>query len=340
LQYHLSDFDYECPSHLIAQHPASARDDSRLMVVHGADIEHRTFRDLAGLIRKGDLLVINTSRVIPARLVGVRENGRAAEVLLVRAEPDGTWLAMVHPGGKLKKGRTVSFGADARVTVEDVLGGGLRRVSLSGTVDWRELMDSFGNVPLPPYITRAPETDDDERYQTVYAREDGSIAAPTAGLHFTLETLSGIRTVGAAVAEIVLHVGPGTFKPVQTENLHDHRMHSEWFSLPLATAVALERTRKAGGRVWAVGTTVARVLETVGCETDPTERSGWTDLFIRPAYQFRAVDCLITNFHLPGSTLLMLACAFGGYENVMHAYREAVSANYRFYSYGDAMLIL
>jgi S-adenosylmethionine:tRNA ribosyltransferase-isomerase len=360
------DFDYACPPELIAQHPASDRAASRLLVLGRADgrVTHRTFREFPALLNPGDVLVLNTSRVMPARLIGRRDNGRPAEVLLVHPEPDGAWLAMVHPGGKLKTGRRVWVGAEgaegavraegAEVEIVGVVGGGLRRVRFHG-MDARVVMERFGAVPLPPYIHRPPEAGDRERYQTVYARTDGSVAAPTAGLHFTPEILAAVRGRGVEIAEVVLHVGPGTFKPVEVEDPRDHVMHAEWYEIGDAAAETINRARAQGGRVWAVGTTVARVLETAATPITATPASsassatpaaavragaGWTDLFIYPPYRFRAVDALLTNFHLPRSTLLMLVAAFAGYEPVMGAYREAVRERYRLYSYGDAMVVV
>jgi len=329
-----SDFDYLLDSALIAQRPLADRAASRLMVLRreSGEIEHRTFREFPDLLRSGDLLVRNTSRVIPARLTGTRDNGKPAEVLLVHPETDGSWLAMVHPGGKLKAGRAVTFGDDGSVEIFEALGGGLRRVRFSG-LDPATLMQRYGATPLPPYIDRPAEPDDRERYQTVYAREDGSVAAPTAGLHFTPDILAAIEKKGAGIADVVLHVGPGTFRPVEVQDPATHRMHPEWYSLPPETGARVIQTRSAGGRVVAVGTTSARALESgLG--------SGWTNLFIRPPYRFKSVDALLTNFHLPRSTLLMLVAAFAGYDHVMAAYREAVKEKYRFYSYGDAMLIV
>jgi len=330
-----ADFSYALDSALIAQRPLPDRAASRLLVLHreSGAVAHRSFRDLPGLLRRGDLLVRNTSRVIPARLTGVRDNGRPAEILLVRPEADGAWLAMVHPGGKLKAGRTVRFGDDATAEIGEAMGGGLRRLRFSGRLDPPALMQRYGATPLPPYIERPAEAGDRDRYQTVYAREDGSIAAPTAGLHFTPQLLAAIEQNGVGIADVVLHVGPGTFKPVQAEQLAHHSMHAEWYSLPPETGARIVDTKAAGGRVVAVGTTTARVLESgLG--------SGWTRLFIHPPYRFTAVDALLTNFHLPRSTLLMLVAAFAGYQNVMAAYQEAARERYRFYSYGDAMLIL
>jgi S-adenosylmethionine:tRNA ribosyltransferase-isomerase len=337
--HRLSDFDYELPSAQIAQHPLPDRSASRLLVLDRAtgSVRHLHFRDLPSLIPPGDVLVINTSRVIPARLRGKREGGQNAEFLLVREVDDGTWRAMAHPGGKLKPGRRVTFGDDSAVEIVEVLGGGLRRVRFVGTLDARATLAKYGEVPLPPYIRRAPDRDDLERYQTVYATHDGSVAAPTAGLHFTTELLSRIRGQGTSVVEIDLHVGPGTFKPVETEALEKHVMHPEAYELSDAAADALNDARS----VWAVGTTVVRALESaVDNNGKVGVGAGETSLFIRPPYEFKVVDHLITNFHLPRSTLLMLVCAFGGYEQVMRAYREAVREGYRFYSYGDAMLLL
>jgi S-adenosylmethionine:tRNA ribosyltransferase-isomerase len=355
------DFDYPCPPELIAQHPSPDRAASRLLVLARADggMAHRTFRDFPSLLDPGDVLVLNTSRVMPARLVGHRDNGRPAEILLVHPEQDDTWLAMVHPGGKLKAGRRVWVGAagggvnagtaGAEIEIVGVVGGGLRRVRFHG-MGAREVMDRYGAVPLPPYIHRPPDAEDRERYQTVYARTDGSVAAPTAGLHFTPELLAAVRARGAEVADVVLHVGPGTFKPVEVTDPRDHVMHAEWYEIGEVAARTINTARAQGGRVWAVGTTVARVLETAALAA-PSPRTnlppgaigsgaGWTTLFIYPPFRFRAVDALLTNFHLPRSTLLMLVAAFAGYQPVMAAYREAVQKRYRMYSYGDAMAML
>ncbi len=336
----VSDFDYEFPPDLIAQHPQRERDGSRLLHLDRASgaVTHRGFREFPGLLRPDDVLVLNASRVLKARLRGTRENGREAEVLLVRPDSDDTWVAMVHPGGKLKRGRTVTFGDQGQLEIVEVIGGGLRRARLTG-MTWAELMARFGAVPLPPYIHRDPTDDDAVRYQTVYGHVDGSVAAPTAGLHFTPELLESITASGVRVVEVLLHVGPGTFKPVVVEDVSRHVMHAEWYSVPRATADVVNDARRSGKRVWAVGTTVARVLETVASDGPVRAADGWTKLFIRPPFEFRIVDGLLTNFHRPKSTLLMLACAFGGFDHVMNAYREAVSQRYRLYSYGDAMAI-
>src|SRR3989440_4477870 len=345
-----SDFDYTLPAEQVAQHPLPDRAASRLLVLDrgtGA-IRHARFRDIVELVAPEDALVLNVSRVIPARLrgtrvpgSGTRSPGGQAEVLLVRELPDGTWLAMGHPGGKLKPGRTVRFGDDSAVQVVEMLGGGLRRVQFVGPLDAPGTLAKYGEVPLPPYIRRAPRPEDRERYQTVYAAHDGSIAAPTAGLHFTPDLLGRLRDKGVAVAEVDLHVGPGTFKPVETDDLARHAMHDEAYRVSDSAAGIINERREAGGRGWAVGTTVVRTLETLAGERGRiAPGAGETRLFIHPPYSFRAVDRLLTNFHLPRSTLLMLVCAFGGYDNVMRAYGEAVREGYRFYSYGDAMAIL
>jgi S-adenosylmethionine:tRNA ribosyltransferase-isomerase len=337
------DFDYHLPPEQIAQHPLPERAASRLLVLDRASaaIRHATFRDIADLIRPPDVLVVNASRVIPARLVGRRDTGAPAELLLVRELEDGSWLALGHPGGKLKPGRRVTLGDDSAVTIEAMLGGGMRRVRFVGSLDGRGTMAKYGVVPLPPYIRRLPEPSDRERYQTVYAEHDGSVAAPTAGLHFTADLLERIRARGTAQVQLDLHIGPGTFKPVEAEELEAHAMDAERYAVSSEAATTINDRRRAGGRVWAVGTTVVRTLETV-VRPDGTisPGSGETRLFIHPPYAFRAVDAVLTNFHLPRSTLLMLVCAFGGYEPIMTAYREAIREGYRFYSYGDAMAIV
>ena len=302
---------------------------------------HRHFRDLPQLVAPEDVVVLNASRVIPARLHGKRDSGNDAEILLVKDLGDGTWEAMGHPGGKLKPGRRVTFGDDAAVEIVGVLGGGLRRVRFVGALDAAATLAKYGEVPLPPYITRAPDARDRERYQTVYAAHDGSVAAPTAGLHFTPEVLMAIRDRGASIVTLDLHVGPGTFKPVEVDDPAAHVMHPETYALSSQTADEINARRAGGGRVWAVGTTVVRTLETVADDSGRVHaRTGETRVFIRPPYRFKAVDRLVTNFHLPRSTLLMLVCAFGGTERVLGAYGTAVHEGYRFYSYGDAMVVM
>ena len=345
-----SDFDYQLPTERIAQEPLADRASSRLLVLDRAsgNIRHAGFSDFVDLVAPEDVLVLNTSRVIPARLHGMRDagsemrgSGGKAELLLVRELPDGTWLAMGHPGGKLKPGRRVTFGDDSTAEIVEMLGGGLRRVKFVGPLDAAATLAKYGTVPLPPYIHRPPRPQDRERYQTVYAEHDGSVAAPTAGLHFTPALLERIKQRGTALATLDLQIGPGTFKPVEVDDLADHPMHAEAYRVSDQTADLINQRRRAGGRVWAVGTTVVRTLETVAAP-DGTIRpgAGDTNLFIYSPYTFRAVDRLLTNFHLPRSTLLMLVCAFGGYERVMRAYGEAIEQRYRFYSYGDAMAIV
>src|SRR2546426_7899691 len=342
-----SDFEYDLPAELIAQDPLPDRAASRLLILDRASgsMRHARFPVLVDLVAPEDVVVLNVSRVIPARLHGMRDagsgmrgSGGKAELLLVRELPDGTWLAMGHPGGKLKPGRRVTFGDDSAVEIVEVLGGGLRRVKFVGRLDAAATLAKYGTVPLPPYIRRLPRPEDRERYQTVYAEHDGSVAAPTAGLHFTPELLGRVKRRGTALATLDLQIGPGTFKPVEVADLADHRMHAESYRVSDETAALINRRREAGGRVWAGGTTVVRTLETVAAP-DSTIRpgAGDTSLFVHPPYTFRAVDRLLTNFHLPRSTLLMLVCAFGGYEQVMRAYGEAIERRYRFYSYGDAM---
>jgi S-adenosylmethionine:tRNA ribosyltransferase-isomerase len=338
-----SDFDYQLPPELIAQEPLADRSASRLLVLDRAsgNIRHTRFLDFADLVAPEDVLVLNVSRVIPARLHGKREAGAPAELLLVRELADGTWLAMGRPGGKLKPGRTVRFGDDSTAEIVEVLGGGLRRVKFVGQLNAGATLAKYGTVPLPPYIRRPPRPEDRERYQTVYAEHDGSVAAPTAGLHFTPELLERLKRRGTALATLDLQIGPGTFKPVEVDDLADHPMHAESYRVSDEAAHLINQRRQAGGHVWAIGTTVVRTLETVAAP-DGTIRPGVgdTSLFVYPPYTFRAVDRLLTNFHLPRSTLLMLVCAFAGYERVMGAYREAVKAKYRFYSYGDAMVVV
>jgi len=343
-----SDFEYQLPPRLIAQQPLPDRAASRLLLLErgSGTIRHRYFFDLLELLAPADVLVLNTSRVIPARLHGKREAGRGkggepAEILVVRELEDGSWLVMGHPGGKLKPGRHVRFGDDSAVEIIEVLGGGLRRVKFVGPLDARSTLARYGEVPLPPYIRRPPTDADRERYQTVYAEHDGSVAAPTAGLHFTPDLLARAATAGVAIAQLDLHIGPGTFKPVEAPQLERHVMHPEAYVMSEAATQTINARRAAGGKVWAVGTTVVRTLETLADAAGQVHPgSGETRLFIHPPYRFRAVDRLLTNFHLPRSTLLMLVCAFGGYERVMAAYQEAVKEGYRFYSYGDAMAII
>ena len=340
-----SDYDYDLPPDRIAQQPNERRDQSRLMIVDRSSgaIEHGVFTDLARLVAPGDAFVLNTTRVMRARLLGRRDSGAPAEVLLLRSMPgDGQrYEALVHPGGKLRPGRVVTIAPELRVVIETVTERRTRVVRLETSLEAEAAIERFGHVPLPPYIERADAVDDADRYQTVYARERGSAAAPTAGLHFTPELLEALERRGAVRVDVLLHVGAGTFKPVEVDDPAAHEMHEEWFDFSARAASALGDVRPAGGRIWAIGTTSARVLETVAADDRRfAAASGETRIFIRPPYQWRAVDRLVTNFHLPRSTLLMLVAAFAGYDLAMHAYRVALDTGYRFYSYGDAMAIL
>ena len=343
-----SAYDYDLPPDRIAQHPVEPRDQSRLLVVRreagaGGRFSHLRFRDLPDLIPPGDVLVLNETRVIPARVRGRKPTGAPAEVLLLRplSEDEREWEALVRPGGKLKPGRVVDVDDGFRIHMVDSVPGGGRVVRLESDLEPRAALERWGEMPLPPYIAREAGAEDRERYQTVFARSAGSVAAPTAGLHFTSDLLDRLRERGVEIVTLVLHVGVGTFRPVDEEQLDRHRMHEEWFSVPEGAAEALNAARGRGAARWAVGTTVARTLEAV-VDDDGAIRpgSGWTDLFIRPPYRFRGADRLITNFHLPRSTLLMLVSAFAGHETTVASYRTAVEQGYRFYSYGDAMVIL
>lgn len=331
-----SDFDYDLPEDRIAQEPAP-RGESRLLVLDAEGPErHRRVRDLPALLRPNDLLVLNDTRVIPARLFGRRGEGKM-EVLLVEKLGDRDWEALVRPGKRAKPGTEIVFdGLSAEVVEkrEDRY-----RLRFSEAVEPH--LDRLGHIPLPPYIHRPDEAADRERYQTVFARAEGSVAAPTAGLHFTPALLDQLRARGASIATVVLHVGVGTFRPVEAEDPAAHIMHAEWYEVTESQAQLMNETRARGGKLWAVGTTVTRTLESAADERGIIQPgSAWTKLFIRPGYRFRAVDHLITNFHLPRSTLLMLVAAFAGHERVMRAYADAVRERYRFYSYGDAMAIL
>ena len=338
-----ADYDFVLPPERIAQVPVSRRDESRLMVVERASgrIEHAKFTDLASLIAPGDALALNTTRVLRARLLGTRESGGKGEVFLLKPVGDDRFEALVHPGGKLKPGRTLHVSPELDVEILEVTERRSRIVRLRTSLPIEDAIERFGHVPLPPYIARSDVDTDAERYQTVYARERGSVAAPTAGLHFTPELLAALSAKRVSRVDLLLHVGAGTFKPVETEDPAGHVMHEEWFRLDDAAAHTLNETRGRGGRVWAVGTTSVRTLEsTIRDDGTFAPASGETRIFIRPPYEFRAVDKLITNFHLPRSTLIMLVAAFAGYDLTMRAYRTALEADYRFYSYGDAMAIL
>ncbi len=340
----VSEFDYHLPKELIAKFPVEPRDSARLLVLNRktGDVEHRIFRDIVDYLNPGDLLVINDTKVIPARLFGRLETGGKVEVLLVRqVEPD-VWEVMAKPARKLKEGKRVIFDGELSAEVLGYAGEGKRllRFNLKGGKTFMEKLSEIGHIPLPPYIEREERPEDREKYQTVFASKEGAVAAPTAGLHFTEELLQKLKDKGIIIKPVTLHVGPGTFKPVKVENVEDHKMDYETYSVPEETAEAIREARERGSRVVAVGTTVVRTLESAGKEDGTVEPGeGRTNLFIYPGYRFKVVDALITNFHLPRSTLLMLVSAFAGKERVLNAYREAVEKGYRFYSYGDAMFI-
>lgn len=336
-----ADFDFYLPEELIAQTPLERRDASRLLTLDrqtGA-VGHHHFYDLPRFLRPGDCLVLNDSRVLPARLIGRRPTGGACEVLLLTDRGGDLWECLVRPGRKLKPGAQVIFGdGQLTATVEAELNDGKRAVRFHYQGIFLEILEELGRMPLPPYIKA--ELQDQERYQTVYSRVVGSAAAPTAGLHFTPELLEQVREMGAKVCFVTLHVGLGTFRPVKAEEITDHEMHAEFCQISQETADTINETRKKGGRVICVGTTSCRTVESFAAEDGTlSERSGWTNIFIYPGYRFKVLDALITNFHLPQSTLIMLVSALAGREHVLAAYEEAVREKYRFFSFGDAMLI-
>ena len=340
------DFYYELPEELIAQSPSPERDACRLMVLDrkSGDISHRIFSDITEYLRPEDIIVVNSSKVIPARLLGkTQKSGGDIELLLLRMREGGAWETLVRPGKRAKLGAKFDFGGILTAEVVEIVDGGNRIVRFDyDRVKYPtvyEVLDAVGNMPLPPYITKKLEKKED--YQTVYAKTEGSAAAPTAGLHFTTELLDKIRAMGVGYAEVTLHVGLGTFRPVKVDKIEEHLMHSEYFIIDEKTAEEINARRAAGGRIIAVGTTATRVLESASDDTGKLHAiSGETSIFIYPGYKFKATDALITNFHLPESTLIMLVSALAGKENVMNAYTKAVEGKYRFFSFGDAMLIV
>ncbi len=338
-----SDFYYDLPERLIAQTPLQQRDASRMMALNkqtGA-VEHRHFTDLIEYLEPGDVLVLNNSRVIPARLLGERaDTGYPVELVLLTDHGDGLWECLTRPGKKCRVGAELTFGGGKlTATVEDILpDGGNRMIRFHYEGVFLEVLGELGTMPLPPYIKEKLE--DPERYQTVYSKTPGSAAAPTAGLHFTPELMQRIRQKGVNIAYVTLHVGLGTFRPVKVEDVNEHVMHSEYYTMDAENAELINRTRAEGGRVFAVGTTATRTLETIADENGQVRPcSGWTNIFIYPGYKFKVIDCLVTNFHLPESTLMMLISAFAGRDNIMNAYAIAVQEEYRFFSFGDSMLI-
>ena len=338
----VKDFDFELPQELIAQDPLEDRSGSKLLILDKdtGKTEHRIFRDIVSYLNPGDCLVINNTKVIPARLYGVKEGTEAhIEILLLKRRENDIWETLVKPGKKAKPGTKIIFG-DGLLTGEviDVVEEGNRLIQFSYEGIFEEILDRLGQMPLPPYITHRLK--DKNRYQTVYAKYDGSAAAPTAGLHFTPELLQTIREKGVHIAEVTLHVGLGTFRPVKVENVSEHHMHSEFFMIDEEAAEKINRAKETGHRVICVGTTSCRTVESAADENGHLEaKSGWTQIFIYPGYKFKVLDCLITNFHLPESTLIMLVSALAGREHVLAAYEEAVKERYRFFSFGDAMFI-
>lgn len=338
----VKDFYYELPQELIAQDPLEDRSDSRLMVLNrrSGEISHRIFREITDYLKPKDCLVINNTKVIPARLYGIREDtGAKIELLLLKRKENDIWETLVKPGKKAKTGTKISFGEGLlKGEIIDVIEDGNRLIHFSYEGIFEEILDELGQMPLPPYITHALQ--DKNRYQTVYAKYDGSAAAPTAGLHFTPELLEQIQNMGVKIAEVTLHVGLGTFRPVKVSNVLSHHMHSEYFQIDTKAADLINQTKDAGGRIISVGTTSTRTLESAADKTGHIKaQSGWTDIFIYPGYSFKVIDGLITNFHLPESTLLMLVSALAGREQILSAYQTAVKEKYRFFSFGDAMFI-
>ncbi len=338
----VSDFGYELPEELIAQHPYDKRDEARLMVLdkETQTIDHKVFKDIIDYFESGDCLVINNTKVIPARLLGKKDTGANVEFLLLKRIDGDIWEVMVRPGNKLRPGAKAIFG-DGLLTGEilEVLDGGNRKVKFYYEGIFNEILDKIGLMPLPPYITKADKKDN-EKYQTVYAKYEGSAAAPTAGLHFTEELLEKLKEKGVVIANVTLHVGIGTFRPVKEENIEDHDMHTEHYYIKEEDAKKINKARKNGGRIIAVGTTSCRVLESVADEDGYVKAvEGDTNIYIYPGYKFKCIDGLITNFHLPESTLVMLVSALAGRDNILNAYKIAVSEKYRFFSFGDAMLI-
>ena len=337
------ELDYDLPEVLIAQEPVTPRDSSRLLVLHRQrnQIEHRRFHDLGEYLAAGDCLVLNNTRVIKARLFGRRETGGLVELLLVRAVGPLIWETLCRPAARLSVGTRILLAGGALAVVTETGDEGRRTVRFDGVDSLAAHLAKHGHVPLPPYITRRDRPQDGTQYQTVYARTPGAVAAPTAGLHFTHELLEQLSSMGVRCAEVTLHVGPGTFRPISAATVREHRLDPEWVSVSSTNAEQIQRARECGARVMAVGTTSVRVLETLARRSAPaSDYEGWADLFIAPPFDFRAVDAMITNFHLPRSSLLALVGAFAGLPEILAAYREAVKERYRFYSYGDAMLIL
>jgi len=337
----LSDFDYKLPQELIAKCPAEKRDASRLMILHRNDgkVEHRRFGDIIEYLDPSDILVVNNTKVVPARLMGHKKGtGGEVEILLLRKESENQWNCLVRPGRRLMPGTNVEF-KDGQMEAEIVeyRPGGQRLVRFSQAGDFYQTLEQVGQVPLPPYIDREPHETDKARYQTIYAKEEGAVAAPTAGLHFTPELMDSIKSKGIEVLEVLLHVGWGTFKGVEAEDIREHRMDAEYYNISQVVGEKLEKAKIENRKIIAVGTTTSRALESFGQNGKLSDR---TEIFIYPPYEFKMINALVTNFHLPKSTLIMMVSALAGRENVMKAYQEAIRERYRFYSYGDAMMII
>lgn len=343
---HITDFDYDLPVELIAQHPADKRDESRLLIVDrkNGNIEHRHFYDILDYINSGDCLIMNNSKVIPARLFGIKEKtGARVEFLLIKRIKDNIWETMVRPGKRLHKGDRVTFAEDGTLSAEilENCEGGIRIVSFQHDGNFLELLNRIGKMPLPPYIERESDDEDKIRYQTVYCTKEGSVAAPTAGLHFTTELIERIKQKGVKIAYVTLHVGIGTFRPVKCDIIEEHKMHYEEYEIDEVNAGIINQTKKTGGRIISVGTTSTRTVESAASNEGIVQAGrGSTDIFIYPGYKFKVIDSLITNFHLPKSTLLMLVSALYNREKIIQIYEEAVKKQYRFFSYGDAMFII
>ncbi len=337
----LSSFDYNLPPELIAKSPAEKRDSSRLMVLHRDDgrIEHRKFSDIVEYLNPSDILVVNNTKVIPARLIGhKKQTGGEVEILLLRHESENLWNCLVRPGRRLMPGAKVEFKSGLmEAEIMEHRPGGQRLVRFTHQGDFYQTLEKVGQVPLPPYIDRKPMEADKNRYQTIYAKEEGAVAAPTAGLHFTPELMDKVKAKGVEVLEILLHVGWGTFKGVEADDIREHRMDAEYYRINREVADKLKNGKMGNRRIIAIGTTTSRALESFG---QSGKMSDWTEIFIYPPYQFKIVDSLVTNFHLPKSTLIMLVSALAGRENVMKAYQQAIENRYRFYSYGDAMMVV
>ncbi|ULJ68365.1 tRNA preQ1(34) S-adenosylmethionine ribosyltransferase-isomerase QueA [Wielerella bovis] len=336
---HISEFDFDLPEHLIAQNPPKVRGSSRLLVaLSPQNIEDKQFPDLLDYVNAGDVLVFNNTKVMKARLFGQKASGGKIEALIERVLDDKTALAHIRSSKSPKAGAELIFDGEVHATMIERVGE-LFKIQFSGSLNVYELLEQHGALPLPPYIERAAEADDDHRYQTVYAKHQGAVAAPTAGLHFTDEILNALKNKGVAFVEVTLHVGAGTFQPVRVDNIAEHKMHSEWFDVPAETVAQIQAAKARGNKVWSVGTTSLRAIESAARSGSLKAGQGDTDIFITPSFEFQVIDCLITNFHLPKSTLLMLVSAFSGTDNIRAIYRHAIEQQYRFFSYGDAMIL-